>query len=358
MAALGFAAYENPEVQGWIDEQRRRLADLLRGIGEELDPQSRREAEAFAFPGQATNRRDERPTAETTGAAIPDNTVRRVPVQGRMSEADTEERQRLGREYLAARNQLLRVMRQRRDGTVEQDTTSGIKMEDATTSSTVKKELNPESSNGAPPLPPKIKLETLEPAPVSATGDSSLPTMPGSFDQPEPEETYEEQLARAITLSEQESTPVVADDTYDEDVRKAVEASLKDFSSHVSAQDAARVRAAPVDLLTDDLPRTNVWQDDDLYNATPHLTRASLAEWNQQPLEPAVHNPFADSSRGDLSSATSWTLEGDSYASAEQEHGVAAVDESDEESSHVVTPDSWTEVGSLHGEVIAEHQHA
>ena len=43
---------ENPQVQQWLDQQRRHLAELLRTLGPDLDPESRREAEAFAFEGR------------------------------------------------------------------------------------------------------------------------------------------------------------------------------------------------------------------------------------------------------------------------------------------------------------------
>lgn len=375
LAALGFAAYENPEVQRWIDEQRRKLADLLRGIGEELDPQSRREAEAFVYQGQSLSPKldpEPQPTASTSGASIPNAAVRRVPVQGRMSDADTEERQRLGREYLAARNQLLRVMRQRRDGAsnvvvAEQVTeiksepqTSGKQSSDTTRDSknaTSEQPINNqdvsiEQRREAPPLPPKVKLEEVEPTPWhDAVSEQELQTMPGSFDPPQPEMTYEEQLERAISLSKQEST--AAADAYDDEVRRAVEASLRDFSNHITLREAvSEVDQTTVDLLGDDLPRANVWsQEDDLYTITPNLTRASLAAWNQQPLQPIAQNPFEDSSLDDMSNATSWTLEGETQKKAEPANpGVIQADDSDEDSNHVVTPDSWTEVGSLSGE--------
>ena len=43
---------ENPQVQTWLEEQRRKIAEMLRSVGEELDPESRRMAEAFAFEGK------------------------------------------------------------------------------------------------------------------------------------------------------------------------------------------------------------------------------------------------------------------------------------------------------------------
>jgi len=109
LAALGIAIYENPQVKEWIDEQRRKIAEALRSIGNELDPQSRRQAEAFAYEGRL-------PTQEAAAAANavavatgrdsnPDAVTRRMTTRSDTDPVDAAERRRLGREYLARRNQ-------------------------------------------------------------------------------------------------------------------------------------------------------------------------------------------------------------------------------------------------------------
>jgi len=52
IAALGMVVMENPQVQEWLDQQRRKIIELLRTVGADLDPESRRAAEAFAFEGR------------------------------------------------------------------------------------------------------------------------------------------------------------------------------------------------------------------------------------------------------------------------------------------------------------------
>jgi hypothetical protein len=121
---LSLAVLENPQIQAWLEEQRQKIAELLRSIGEELDPQSRRQAEAFAFEGRtpatdpAINREvsgSKEAAAVATGRSLSDaSTVRRIPVQGRMDPDEAEERRRKGREYLAKRNQQMYELQQRR----------------------------------------------------------------------------------------------------------------------------------------------------------------------------------------------------------------------------------------------------
>ena len=124
ITALGIAIIENPQIQAWLEEQRQRIAELLRSIGEELDPQSRRAAEAFAFEGQtpATNpglKREatgsEEAAAVATGRSLSTtSTIRRIPVKGPTDLDEAEERRRKGREYLAQRNLQMYELQQRR----------------------------------------------------------------------------------------------------------------------------------------------------------------------------------------------------------------------------------------------------
>ena len=133
IAALSFAVLENPQVQAWLEEQRQKIAELLRSIGEELDPQSRRTAEAFAFEGRmpATEKETQRhPSVEAlkredrgsidaaavaTGRSLSSaSTIRRIPVKGPITPEEAEERRRKGREYLAKRNQEMYELKQKR----------------------------------------------------------------------------------------------------------------------------------------------------------------------------------------------------------------------------------------------------
>ncbi|KAK5112261.1 hypothetical protein LTR62_004422 [Meristemomyces frigidus] len=124
ITALSVAVLENPQVQAWLEEQRQRIADLLRTIGEDLDPESRRQAEAFAYEGrtlaaddglrrEASGSREAAAVATGTALAASSVAVRRIPVRG-PSEDEAEERRRKGREYLARRNQQMMEMQERR----------------------------------------------------------------------------------------------------------------------------------------------------------------------------------------------------------------------------------------------------
>ena len=124
ITALSYAVLENPQVQAWLEQQRQKIAELLRSIGEELDPQSRRAAEAFAFEGRAPAndaglKREvsgsQEAAALATGRSLSNaSTIRRIPVRGPADPDEAEERRRKGREYLAKRNQEMHELKQRR----------------------------------------------------------------------------------------------------------------------------------------------------------------------------------------------------------------------------------------------------
>lgn len=127
ITALSIAVLENPHIQEWLEEQRRKIAELLRSLGEELDPESRRAAEAFAYEGKtpATDaglRREASGSKEAaalaTGRSMSGSSgaVRRIPIKGPNDAEEAEERRRKGREYLAKRNQQMFEMQQRRKG--------------------------------------------------------------------------------------------------------------------------------------------------------------------------------------------------------------------------------------------------
>ncbi|GAB1736357.1 hypothetical protein NU219Hw_g7019t1 [Hortaea werneckii] len=105
---------------------------MLRSVGEELDPESRRMAEAFAFEGKTPANNDglrrelsgsKEAAAVATGRSMSgsSSTVRRIPVSGPNEPGDAEERRRQGREYLARRNQQMYELRQRRKATKADD---------------------------------------------------------------------------------------------------------------------------------------------------------------------------------------------------------------------------------------------
>lgn len=124
IAALGIAILENPQVQVWLEEQRKKVTDLLRSIGQGLDPETRRTAEAFAYEGRtpandAALRRELSGSTEAaalaTGRALSGpSTIRRIPISGPTDPDAAEERKRKGKEYLAQREQQMIELQMRR----------------------------------------------------------------------------------------------------------------------------------------------------------------------------------------------------------------------------------------------------
>lgn len=128
IAALSIAVLENPQVQEWLEQQRVKIAELLRSLGEDLDPEARRQAEAFAYGGRAPAtdvglRRESEGSKEAaavaTGRSLSgiSGTIRRIPVQGPADPDEAAERRRKGREYLAKRNQQIFELQERRKAT-------------------------------------------------------------------------------------------------------------------------------------------------------------------------------------------------------------------------------------------------
>jgi hypothetical protein len=184
-----------------------------------------------------------------------------------------------------------------------------------------------------PPVPPKISLES-KPQPEQAR-----PMVEPQQQEPETgheELSYEEQMAIALSLSESETSKPSAtvrqnsQEEPDDDMRAAIEASLRDMDGQQAAHAIAHaVPVTPrlignskqplVDLTPDppistpqDLPRGDwtslfdhsVWSheekaadppisvppqavdEDDLYTATPQLTRARLAVHDSEQAQP------------------------------------------------------------------------
>jgi hypothetical protein len=196
ITALGIAVLENPQVQIWLEQQRVKIAELLRSIGEELDPESRRQAEAFAYEGRtpATDaglRRESEGSREAaalaTGRSVGSGTVRRIPVRGPSDPDEAEERRRKGREYLAKRNQQMLEMRERR------------------------KAANPGEGTATPPTPTSFDALVDEEGKLKdpVVEEKELPSPPAI--EPVPENIREEmreverQLVRPLLASESES---------------------------------------------------------------------------------------------------------------------------------------------------------
>jgi hypothetical protein len=387
---------ENPQVQQWLDQQRRHLAELLRTLGPDLDPQSRREAEAFAFEGRTPSndeaiRREAQASREAaavaTGRSLGStaSALRRIPIAGPGDEEAAEERRRLGREYLARRNREMMELQEKRgisspaaeeppasptsfDAMVDREgklkasdmelpAVPGAEPESQKPAQEMRQleqpgPVAPVPSTGGwgwqlgaalanpfgdefelersitprpPVVPPKIKLET-KPTPEVA---QQVPQEQHDPETRHEELSYEEQMAIAMSLSEAETSMPSATvrqnnpEEPDADLRAAIEASLRDMDGQQAAHAIehgapvtprlmAQSKQPLVDLTPDppistpqELPRGDwtslfghsVWSDeqkaadppisvppqavdtdeDDLYSATPQLTRARLA---------------------------------------------------------------------------------
>lgn len=417
IAGLAAAATQNPQVQAWLEEQRKKIAELLRQIGEELDPQARRAAEAFAFEGR-TVRNDpglareaegsQQAAALATGRRLSSpSTIRRIPVRGPSDPDEAEERRRKGREYLARRNRQLYELQQKRKAVakatgletpptptfdelvdaegnlkrsemlndekdlpatpntdpipepvqeemkqVEHRLVEPVAQEESSTAEssgwfTGSRYANPfgdeyeleRSVTPKPPLPPKIQLDTQSEAARAPTPPISVP---GAFDSTptaEPSEqvdhsalSYEEQLAIALSLSEQDSSgpsatvrqrqPAEYDDA---ELNAAIAASLREMDDQQAAHAIAnaepvtpKVMPADMQMLVDVTPSTptfaprDQWAElfqpqfspsrdpislypqsnqpsseaseasDELYRLTPELTKARLASHTEQ----------------------------------------------------------------------------
>lgn len=381
ITALSVAVLENPQIQVWLEEQRRKIQELLRSIGEELDPQSRRAAEAFAFEGQtAANdvgiRREaaasKHAAAIATGRSLEGgNTIYRIPVKGPQDPNDAEERRRKGREYLAKRNQEMEQRRSKvankekteecpqsptfdamvdEEGKLKNDlpelpsppTNEPISAEVAAEMREVERNLaqpvlatgeastsggwdvgsrfaNPFGDEFAlersitptqPPVPPKIALKATESYPddpeISVPGNFTTTDQHSEQRQVGNEElSYEEQLAIAMSISEQEHASAAAPTAQhgrpsqeDAEMAAAIAASLRDMSVQEAQQptivdltpstsNATPRRSNVETLLRSQSPARgqqpqspSVSGSDDLYGATPELTKARLANFN------------------------------------------------------------------------------
>nr|POE94718.1 hypothetical protein CFP56_16955 [Quercus suber] len=417
ITALGLVILENPYVQTWLEEQRQKIMELLRTIGEELDPESRRQAEAFAYEGrtpandaglkrEASTSKDA--AAVATGMSLDSpSAVRRIPMQGRVSSDEAEERRRKGREYLAKRNETMYELQQKRMAAKEAgmavppspatfddliDAEGRLKTEDtnelslpspptmdplpaairdgmravehhlaqpvpATIPSSsgmsafhlgaqladpfgdefaLERSVTPRPLDRAatpkPPVPPKVRFdeETQQiPAPIPAAPTDT--DADSEAHQDSDELSFEEQMAIALSISEAETSATAAtvhqrQSRHEDDLRAAIEASLREMDDSQAAHAIARGEpVTPRPALEDSQPLVDLrpavllgppamrharsdWDrvfdpqsyisrepaartrpapstsadSDDLYRLTPELTRARLASHNSQ----------------------------------------------------------------------------
>ncbi|KAI5237204.1 hypothetical protein E4T42_09227 [Aureobasidium subglaciale] len=473
LAAVGIAVYENPQVKEWVEEQRRKITEFLRTFGDELDPQSRREAEAFAYEGRLPRQSREeaaataRAVARATGAETTDDSVTRRNRTSHTPQSpdEADERKRLGREYLAKRNQEMLDLKEKQkirrstselsektpssptfdqlvdvDGSLktnEKDTQvesgyfnektlqlpsvptdepkslQGIPVQVAmleTAFNTGSRYANPfgdefelsgtldsRSPTPKPPVPPKIAIEDVNKVRrLSVTQkEPSIIQIP-VIDQEEEEEddpelatanlSYEEQLVRAMSISLAESEEAarqaraLEQEQRDMDFAAAVAASLADVEK-------TRQKEELIDLTPDppiSVPASD-FDADELYTLSPAMAirhpaaipnpmvvspydpvheAAASATSPQTPL-PQQHTPTtATFSSPELErdaicfSSASSTASTDDFASAPASVAasemslidfgeVESVDSGDEsEPDGVLTPGSWTDVGS------------
>lgn len=129
VAAVGIAL-QSPEVQEWIEDQRRKLVELLRTVSEGIDPHTRREAEAFAFEGRMPTAQESSVSndaiAVATGREVDGESASRRLNRQNSEAIDVAERRRLGREYLARRNQELLDMKKKRQSGSSEDTPNSL----------------------------------------------------------------------------------------------------------------------------------------------------------------------------------------------------------------------------------------
>ena len=317
ITAVGIAILENPQVREWIEEQRRKIAEALRSLGDELDPHTRRQAEAFAFEGRLPGSQEmtgsQNAVAIATGRdSQGDAVTRRLEMSSSQGGADLAERRRLGREYLAKRNQeMLRRLSGRRsipvdgpesDSVVNEKTPveenplttntlfehlvneDGTLMEKRPTATTQMAfeagsrygnpfgdefEMSETLQMEKPPVPPKIALDKN---PTVATRE--VITRQEETEEDLSSLSFEEQLARAMSLSmghkggnahEQDN----GSHQDDPDLAAAIYESLRDTDARDSRQSSSQPGATKKSIE----PET----DDELYYLSPQHTQANTA---------------------------------------------------------------------------------
>lgn len=469
---------ENPQVKEWVEEQRRKITEFLRTFGDELDPQSRREAEAFAYEGRLpTQTREEaagtaNAIARATGRETTDDSITRRNRTSLTPQSpdEAEERRRLGREYLAKRNQEMLDLKEKQkmrrstselldqtppsptfdqlvnvDGSLKTDdkdteqegeefnekmldlpsvptdepkSLRSIPIQEANVVETafntgsrygnpfgdefeLSGTLDSRSPTPKPPVPPKIAIEdTHKTRKLSVTQkEPSVRQIPvlGPDDYRPTNLSYEEQLVRAMSLSLAESEQAarqaraLEQEQRDKDFAAAVAASLADVER---TRQKDQQKEELVNLTPDHpvLKSAADYTDEELYTVSPRITsrrpetipgpmvappydpvHEAAAISTAQPETPhrphtpttaTFSSPEIERDAISLSSASSTT---DDFASAPASVAaserslidfgeVESVDSGDEsEPDGVLTPGSWTDVGSDVGSEDHEH---
>ncbi|KAI4847132.1 hypothetical protein E4T44_04686 [Aureobasidium sp. EXF-8845] len=481
LAAVGIAVYENPQVKEWVEDQRRKITEFLATFGDQLDPQSRREAEAFAYEGRIPTQSPEEAAgmanaiARATGRETTDDSVTR---RNRTSEIpqspdEADERKRLGREYLVKRNQEMLDLREKQklrrstsdfsektpssptfdqlvnvDGSLISDKKDTLEQSEEFNEKTLElpsvptdepkslgstrvqepallaaafnhgsRYANPfgdefelsgtldsRSPIPKPPVPPKIAIEdTNKLRRLSVTSkEPSIRQIP-IVDQSEDRSadlSFEEQLVRAMSISLAESEEaarqarVLEQQQRDKDFAAAVAASLADVEKmglKKQNNNDELINFTPDPPVS--VPTTSELTDDELYTVSPRplprrVIPATLGSIIMPPYDP-VHEAAATSSqplqtplplhtpttatfsspefeRDAISLSSTSSSAGNDFASAPASVAasemslidfgeVESVDSGDEsETDGVLTPGSWTDVGSDVGSEDAE----
>jgi hypothetical protein len=446
LTAVGLAVYQNPQVQAWVEEQRRKIIEFLQTFGDELDPQSRREAEAFAYQGRLPNQSSRQETAvvahalaRATGRETTDDSISRRNRTSHASQSpqEADERKQLGLAYLAKMNEEKERQKMRRsvsglsektynsptfdqlvnaDGTLKTDkeqeefnektlnlpsvptdepkSARGIPVQIAmaeTASVVASRFANPFGdefelsgtldsplSTQTPAVPPKIALQhnqairklsvtQKEPSIIDQLDlvsdqagfiadqqniissndkdDDDDGFVSNEHDSPPFQLSYEEQLARAMSISLAESEKVnrisraLEQEQHDMDFEAAVAASLVDAEKTLKLDQQTPSPDPPVSV-----PSTSLDSDsDELYTLSPNLAARDAVL--SVPYDPVHEAASSSSSSPTLSSPSSVTAS----VAASSYFDVESIDSGDEsEADGVLTPSSssWTEVGS------------
>jgi hypothetical protein len=478
LAAVGIAVYENPQVKEWVEEQRRKITEFLATFGDQLDPQSRREAEAFAYEGRIPTQTPEEAAgmvnaiARATGRETTDESVIRRNRTSEMPQSpdEADERKRLGREYLAKRNQEMLDLREKQkmrrstselsektppsptfdqfvdvDGSLKKNDTleqsedfnektlelpSVPTDEPKSLGSTRNQEpallataftrgsryanpfgdefelsgtLDSRSPTPKPPVPPKIAIEDTnrlrklsvtqkEPSIRQISILDEVEDIPAeiNYEDVPADLSYEEQLVRAMSISLAESEEaarqarILEQEQRDMDFAAAVAASLADVERVRQKQQPANEEL--INLTPD--PPVSELTDDELYTLSPRIqsrraipatlltpmvmppydpvheaAAATSPQPQPQPPLPA-HTPTTatfsspeyerdaislscSSTTDDFASAPASVAASESEMSLIDFGEVESVDSGDEsEDDGVLTPGSWTDVGS------------
>lgn len=355
---LGAAVLENPVVRAWIEEQRVKLTELLASFGDQLDPESRQQAEAFAYPGRPAQRRITPQETLASGAMASgrdfpmDPVARRFAARQPLDDEAAADRRRAGRDYLARRTQ--EMLNRQRDACIAASTLRNEKE-------------NIEQNGSARHQGDGTRLPVNHESKQRIPGGFPSPGTPG----PDFETDFERQLARALSLSLAESEAKAQNHSVQEDstLRTAMAASLQnaDASTRVLVTAATTKKlATPVEVLINRI--------DELYALpssvagkgphTEHTENDEGAKGDQVKPQPAAAEGIASlasyshpavASKSDATETDRpATQEASSRHSSIVDLGelrLESASSSDAEDDGILTPDSWSDLGSHAGDL-------